>query len=121
MPLMSMVLALTAVAAKGDGPSTKPSEGKAAKNSARWGFAPYNKLSGLTGEQKSKIAEIHKKANMEITAIEDKEQADILALLTDEQKEELEKMTADKKEKAMEKRTAKKEADGEKDKDSDKK
>jgi len=53
---------------------------------------PWNKLTSLTDEQKSKIADIHKKANDEVNAIHKKEQADIMALLTDEQKAELKSM-----------------------------
>jgi Spy/CpxP family protein refolding chaperone len=64
---------------------------------------PWNKLATLTDEQKTKIADIHKKATEEINAIKKKEQADITALLTDEQKAELksviEKDSGDKKNK----------------------
>ncbi|MBC8108448.1 MAG: hypothetical protein H7Z14_17820 [Anaerolineae bacterium] len=77
--------------------------------SGRWGFAPFNKLSNVTDEQKQKISTIHAKANAEIKAIKEKEEADIMALLTDEQKAELDKMEADKKSKAAEKRAEKKE------------
>jgi Spy/CpxP family protein refolding chaperone len=93
-------------------PTSQPSgmehhDGKSAK-AGRWGFSPYNRLSGITDEQKQKISDIHRKANVERKAIDDKEEADIMALLTEEQKAELEKMNADKKAKAAEKRSDKK-------------
>jgi hypothetical protein len=97
-----------------------PKSATAARGSSgRWGFAPYNKLSSVTEEQKQKIHEIHLKANAEIKAIKEKEEADIMALLTEEQKAELDKMEGDKKAKAAEKRAEKKEKkndDNEKDK-----
>jgi Spy/CpxP family protein refolding chaperone len=114
-------------------PTSQPSsetehhEGKGGKAMAgpRWGFAPYNRLSNMTEEQKQKISDIHRKANVERKAIDDKEDADVMALLTPEQKTELEKLSADKKAKAAEKRADGKKkdksgGDDEKDKDKDK-
>ncbi|HYO08545.1 MAG TPA: hypothetical protein VER17_06195 [Tepidisphaeraceae bacterium] len=49
---------------------------------------PWNKITSLSDDQKSKIRDIHAKALDEIRAIRDKEQADILALLSDAQKAE---------------------------------
>lgn len=97
-----------------------PKSASAARgSSSRWGFAPYNKLSNMTEEQKQKISDIHRKANAERKAIDDKEESDVMAVLTDEQKAELDKMEADKKAKSAEKRAEKKEKksdDKEKDK-----
>ena len=87
----------------------KPAKG----SSSKWGFAPFNKLSNVTDEQKQKINDIHRKANAERKSIDEKEEADIMALLTDEQKAELDKMEADKKAKSAEKRAEKKEKKGE--------
>lgn len=87
---------------------------------SRWGFAPYNKLSNITDEQKQKINDIHRKANAERKAIDDKEEADVMAVLTDAQKAELEKLAADRKAKAAEKRAeGKDKKKGDKDKDDD--
>lgn len=116
------------VVAWAEPPTSQPSDmehkdSKPAKaSSGRWGFAPFNKLSGMTEEQKQRINDIHRKANAERKAIDDKEEADVMALLTDEQKAELEKMEADKKTKATERRAQSKKdkAGGEDEKDKDK-
>ena len=104
-------LMITAMVLAQAEPTTRPS------SSSRWGFAPYNRLTSCTEEQKQKITEIHARANAEIRAIKEKEEADIMAVLTDEQKAELDKMESDRKAKAKEKRDErKKEKDEEKDK-----
>jgi Spy/CpxP family protein refolding chaperone len=50
---------------------------------------PWRKLTSLSAEQRSQIAEIHKTAIAEIKAIETREREDIMALLSEEQKTEL--------------------------------
>jgi Spy/CpxP family protein refolding chaperone len=56
---------------------------------------PWNKLTGLSEEQKTKIREIHTAAIAEIHTIEAREKQDILALLSDEQKTELKSIEAE--------------------------
>lgn len=97
-------------------PATQPSDTEqtdskapAARASGRWGFAPFNRLSSVTDEQKRKIDDIHRRANAEIKAIRDKEEADIMAILTEEQKAELAQMEADRKAEAAKKRAERKE------------
>ena len=68
---------------------------------------PWNKLSSLSDEQKTKINEIHKKALADINQIRKQEQADIMALLSEEQKSELKSL----KEKDAGDRKVKKSAD----------
>lgn len=117
--LASLLVLSVAVVGRGD-PTTQPS--KDAKP-AHWGFDPYNKLTTLTADQKSKITEIHHKALADRKAIDDKEEADIMALLTPDQKAELEKIAADRKAKSAEKRRAAKDEKGKHDEgdDADKK
>ena len=71
---------------------------------------PWRRLTGLSEEQKSQIAEIHKKATDEIKAVQEREKNDIMALLTDEQKTELKTLldteSADRKMKAAERKKA---------------
>ena len=50
---------------------------------------PWRLMENLSDEQRSRIAEIHKKAVADIRAIETKEREDVLAVLSDEQKVEL--------------------------------
>jgi len=120
-----MIAGSVALVAHAEPPTIQPSdtehhEGKGAAHAgSHWGFAPYNKLSNVTEEQKQKINDIHRKAMAERKAIEDKEEADIMAVLTDAQKSELEKMDADRKAKNAEKRAEKKEKKGD-DKDHEK-
>jgi Spy/CpxP family protein refolding chaperone len=111
--LAGLLVLCVSVVGRGE-PTTQPS--KEAKP-AHWGFDPYNKLTTLTAEQKSKITEIHHKALADKKAIEDKEEADIMALLTPDQKADLEKLNADKKAKGAEKRRAAKDEKNGKDKD----
>jgi Spy/CpxP family protein refolding chaperone len=106
--LAGLLILCVSVAGRGQ-PATQPT--KEAKP-AHWGFDPYNKLTTLTADQKTKITEIHHKALADKKAIEDKEEADIMALLTPEQKADLEKMNADKKAKGAEKRRSAKEEKG---------
>ena len=62
---------------------------------------PWSKISSLSEDQKTKIKEIHAKANDEIKAIKDKENAEVMALLSDDQKAEaktaMEQMNANRK------------------------
>ena len=97
-----------------------PKTAAARGSSGRWGFAPFNRLSNVTEEQKQKINDIHRRANSDIKAIKEKEEADIMAILTDEQKAELEKMDADRKAKAAEKRSDRKQEKKGEDEDKDK-
>ena len=53
---------------------------------------PWNKISSLSDEQKTKIREIHGKAVAEIRAIEERERDEVMALLNDEQKAEAQKL-----------------------------
>jgi Spy/CpxP family protein refolding chaperone len=74
-----------------DTPATPPAEHKTTKL-----VKPWSELSDLTDEQRSKIADLHAKANEEVNAIRSKEKQDILELLTADQKHqaaELEKMS----------------------------
>ena len=50
---------------------------------------PWNKMSDLSDEQKTKIIAIHRKALDEIDAIRAKERQDIVALLSEDQKKQL--------------------------------
>jgi len=56
--------------------------------------APFNKLSDLTDDQKSKIREIHTEILDEERQLHQKEHDEITALLTDDQKKELEDIEA---------------------------
>ena len=53
---------------------------------------PWNKITSLSDEQKTKIREIHGKAIAEIKAIQERERDEIMALLSEEQKAEAQKM-----------------------------
>ena len=55
---------------------------------------PWSDMSTLSDDQKTKIADIHKKSLDEKKAIEQKEHDAIMALLNDDQKAEAEKLTA---------------------------
>ena len=55
---------------------------------------PWSDMSSLSDDQKTKIADIHKKSLEEKKAIEQKEHDAIMALLNDDQKAEAEKLTA---------------------------
>ncbi|MBV8779849.1 MAG: hypothetical protein JO353_00495 [Phycisphaerae bacterium] len=68
--------------------------------------ADYGKLSNLTDEQRSKLAEIHKKALADTKEIKAKEESDSRAVLTDDQKAELDKLIAEKKAEASAKNKA---------------
>jgi Spy/CpxP family protein refolding chaperone len=96
-------------------PTTKPSEtgmdspapkAPARAASGRWGFAPYNRLSTVTDEQKQQISEIRRRMNAERKAIDEREEAEVMAVLTDEQKAELEQLEADRKVQERERRAA---------------
>ena len=119
---MGMTFAVAAWAAQ-ETPSTQPSDSagttsktdkdkKATGTSSRWGYAPYNKLTGMTDEQKMKISDIHRKFLADRKALEDKQEADVMAVLTDEQKAELDKLAAEKKAKDAEKRATNKKDKG---------
>jgi hypothetical protein len=58
---------------------------------------PWNRIAGLSDDQKTQIRQIHAKALAEIRAIEAKERGDIMALLSDEQKAEAERLFAEQK------------------------
>ena len=51
--------------------------------------APFNLLTDLTDDQKSKIADIHHDELAQERALKEKEHDDIMAILTDDQKKEL--------------------------------
>ena len=53
---------------------------------------PWNRIVGLSEEQKTRIREIHAAAIAEIHRIEAREKQDVMALLSDEQKVELKKI-----------------------------
>jgi hypothetical protein len=55
---------------------------------------PYNLLTDLTDDQKSKIADIHRDELAQEHALRQKEQDDIRALLSDDQKKELDDLEA---------------------------
>jgi Spy/CpxP family protein refolding chaperone len=57
---------------------------------------PWSKISSISDDQKSKIVEIHKKANDERKAIDKREHDEIMALLTDDQKKEAEALEGSK-------------------------
>jgi hypothetical protein len=71
---------------------------------------PWRRITGLSEDQKTQIAEIHKKATDEIKAIQEREKNEIMALLTEEQKTELKTLmdteAADRKMKAAERKKA---------------
>ena len=71
---------------------------------------PWRRITGLSEEQKSQIAEIHKKATDEIKAVQEREKNEIMALLTEEQKTELKTLldteAAERKMKAAERKKA---------------
>jgi Spy/CpxP family protein refolding chaperone len=94
-------------------PATQPSDRtpearspRRGGTSGRWGFAPYNRLSNVTEEQKQKIAEIRDKFLDDRRALEDKLEADVMAVLTEEQKAELDKMNAERKARDAQRRRA---------------
>ena len=82
-------------------------EAKEAKKEIRL-TQPWRRLTGLSEEQKTQIADIHKKTNDEIKAIQEREKNDIMALLNEEQKTELktlmESESADRKMKTAERK-----------------
>lgn len=55
---------------------------------------PWNQVASLTDEQKTQIADLHKKANEERKQVDQREHDAIMAVLNDSQKKELEEMTA---------------------------
>ncbi len=92
-----------------DMPTTEPGKHSATTHPAMIRVeAPYNKLDGLTDVQKSKLAEIHKKALADMKAIKDQEEVDSREVLTDDQKAALDKIIAEKKEEMSEKNKTRK-------------
>ena len=94
--VLGVVFALTvALRAQDAAPAADKQEKKEAKAEAKEAkkeirlTQPWRRLTGLSEDQKSQIAEIHKKANDEIKAIQEREKNDIMALLNEEQKTEL--------------------------------
>jgi Spy/CpxP family protein refolding chaperone len=84
LALMSLAgLAMVAIA---DDATTQPAPTPTRR--ARM-VAPFNLLTDLTDDQKSKIADIHKTELAAEKDLKAKEHDDILALLTDDQKKEL--------------------------------
>jgi Spy/CpxP family protein refolding chaperone len=92
--------ALTRAEDKAGSTSPKPVKKEAKAKAVRL-TKPWSGIASLTDEQKSKIAELHKKSVEEQKEVEKREKEAIMAVLTDEQKAELkamqEKETADKK------------------------
>jgi hypothetical protein len=87
-----------------DAPTTEP-----AKHAGLRVEKPYSEISNLTDDEKSKIAELHRKSLEEIKAIREKETDDIRAVLTDDQKTQLDKIiaeTRDKREAKMKEKKA---------------
>ena len=93
-----------------DAPTTEPAKHATSRPAAIRLEQPYRQLTDLTDDQKTQIAEIHKKADDDVKAIRDKEDDDIRAILTDDQKAELNKILEEKREKAAEKAKQKKAA-----------
>src|SRR4051812_36346510 len=81
---------------KSEKPAASPTEKPAKKGGAKGTklVKPWADMSSLTDDQKSKIADIHKKSLEEKKAIDQKEHEAVMALLNDEQKAEAEKLTA---------------------------
>lgn len=71
---------------------TTAAEGAAAPRRLGRLTQPWNRLTGLSEEQKTRIREIHAAAIAEIHRIEAQEKQDVLALLNEEQKAELKSM-----------------------------
>jgi len=68
---------------------------------------PYNKLTSLSDDQKSKIISIHRDYNAQRKELDKKERDEIMALLTDDQKKEVEKIEGEKKTGGMKKSDSK--------------
>jgi Spy/CpxP family protein refolding chaperone len=82
--------------ATGDKPAATSTEKPAKKGGAKSMriVKPWSEMTSLSDDQKSKIADIHKKSLEEKKAIDQKEHESIMALLNDDQKAEAEKLTA---------------------------
>ena len=91
-----------------DMPTTMPGEHATTKPVSVRVTEPYSKLDGLSDVQKSKLAEIEKKAAADIRGIREQARADSREVLTDDQKAQLDKMAAEKKEETSEKYKSKK-------------
>ena len=90
-----MVLLLSVVVFAAPGDNNSGDKAPATPRRSRAGLTrPWNELKDLTGDEKTKIIEIHRKALDQVHEIEAKEHADILALLTDEQKKEVAEIEA---------------------------
>jgi Spy/CpxP family protein refolding chaperone len=87
------LLAVT-VAAIADDATTQPAGAEPKPSGRSHVIAPFNKLSDLTDDQKSKIREIHTEILDEEKQLHQKEHDEITALLTDDQKKELEDIEA---------------------------
>ncbi len=86
-------------------PTTKPhGEGKL--------VGPWNRLSSLNDEQKTRIVDLHAKANDQVKAIRAKENNEIMALLTPEQRDEFKKIQDQDRKMAREKAAARKAESG---------
>ena len=89
-----------------EAPSTQPIKHATTHPAVIKVESPYNKLTGLTDVQNSKLAEIHKQYLADRKALDEKATADSREVLTDDQKAELDKMLAEKKEEASDKNKA---------------
>jgi Spy/CpxP family protein refolding chaperone len=87
------LLAVAVVAIAQDA-ATQPAGAEPKMSTRSHVIAPYNKLSDLTDDQKSKIREIHSEILDEEKQLRQKELDEINALLTDDQKKELEDIEA---------------------------
>jgi hypothetical protein len=82
---LMLLMGVAVLAAPGDN-----NTGQSAPRRSRAGLTrPWNQLKDLTGDEKSKIIDIHRKAADEIREIRAKEHADILVLLSEDQKKEI--------------------------------
>jgi len=87
------LLAVTVVAIADDA-TTQPAGAEPKISTRSHIIAPFNKLSDLTDDQKSKMRDIHTEILDEEKQLHQKEHDEITALLTDDQKKELEDIEA---------------------------
>ena len=85
---------LAADEAKPAAAEEKSAAGKPKKAKAARLTKPWKDMTSLTDEQKTQIAEIHRKAVEEIKQVEQREEAAIMAILNDAQRTEVEGLKA---------------------------